>query len=153
MRTAIALFVLTLAVLSPGSGQEPAPETTEKEAKSEWRASKRGPVIELTESGDVISATVQKNRRYLVTYELKKTEDGSYKGIAAEEFSCRNDHFCRTETPMLARRVDGNRIEGSIFGVVPPRGIRRGNRYCDTCGKSEEENATWMEFVWVREDE
>ena len=123
MRVVITSVGLALAILSPALGQESAPESVDK--KSEWRASKRGPAIELTESGDAILATVTRNRRYSVTYELKKLDDGTLKGFAAEEFSCRADHFCRIETPVQATRVDERRIEGRVFGVVPPRGLRR----------------------------
>ena len=150
MRVLITSVGLALAILSPALGQESAPESVDK--KSEWRASKRGPAIELTESGDAILATVTKNRRYSVTYELKKLGDGTFKGFAAEEFSCRVDHFCRIETPVQATRVDESRIEGRIFGFAPPKGLRRGSLYCDTCGKSEEQNATWMDFVWVLDE-
>ena len=152
MRTLIIAIALTFSFVGFASGQDGAAEDDAKAAKSAWRASKRGPVIEVTESADTISATEQKGRRYLLTYELKKSSDGSYKGFMAEEFSCRRDHFCRIESPMQASRVDDNTIEGRIFGVTPPSGLRRGNLFCDTCGKSEEENATWMEFVWVRDE-
>jgi len=150
MRVAITSVALALAILNPALAQEAEP--TKESAKSEWRASKRGPAIELSESEDTILATVVMNRRYSVSYELKKRDDGTFKGFAAEEFSCRSDHFCRIETPVQATRVDENRIEGRIFGVTPPKGLRRGNLYCDTCGKSEEKNATWMDFVWVRDE-
>lgn len=152
MRLVIISVGLASLILNPAWGQEDAADPAAKELKSQWRPGKRGPAIELTESEDTIVGTFVKNRRYSITYELKKLADGTFKGFAAEEFSCRSDHFCRIETPMQATKIDNNRIEGRIFGVTPPRGLRRGNLYCDTCGKSEEQNASWMDFVWVRDE-
>ena len=169
MRIIITL-TLALACIPTGYGQSDsnmgpvlaeADETSGKEAKppelhdvdvtGEWRQEKRGPRVSLRKSGNTIYGERERKERYAVTYELKRQANGSYRGFASEEFSCYGGHFCRTETPMQVTELDANRIEGRIFGVEPPKGLIRGMKYCDTCGESEADNATWQEFVWVRE--
>ena len=151
MRLFIIGTGVAVALLNLAWGQSGGPEPAANEVTSQWRPGRRGPVIEVTESAGGIVGTFVRNGRYAIRYELTRLADGTFKGFAAEEFSCRPDHFCRIETPMHATRVGEHRIEGRIFGVMPPRGLARGNRYCDTCGKSEAHNARWMQFVWVRE--
>jgi len=123
----------------------------EIDVSGEWRSLKAGSIIQLEKSVKSLSGKRDNGKGYAVTYELTQQSDGSYSGLAAEEFSCYQDHFCYTETPIEISKIDESRIEGRRFGVDPPKGFLRGMRYCDSCGKSEEKNARWMDFVWVRE--
>lgn len=141
---AVALFHLAW-------GRSGGPEPAANEVTSQSRPGRRGPVIEVTESAGAVVGTFVRNRRYAIGYGLTRLAHGTLRGLAAEEFSCRADHFCRIGTPLHATQVGGHRIEGRIFGVTPPGGLLRGNRFCDTCGKSEAHNARWMRFVWVRD--
>ena len=110
----------------------------------------------MQQQGDYLYGTF-KGDGSSATYDLKRKEDGTYSGLAVwtidywyNEWSNRIDVTCRIEMETMLSKVSPSRIEGSIREIPWPKGNRLQKKFIKTCGKSEEKNLVWVDFVWVR---
>ena len=93
------------------------------------------------------------------SYDLKKQEDGTYKGLGRgrwkswyEEYGNKTDVTCNYENELEILSFTSNRIEGRVMAAPYPKSNRAQIKYIKTCGESEAKRKTWTDFVWVRAD-
>lgn len=115
---------------------------------------------QLRQDGDYLYGTFEGDG-YSGTFDLKKQEDGSYKGnyISVVDYwytECGNcpkiDVKCRFEEEGFLNIVNSNRIEGKFAEIPYPDKNRARIKFIKTCGKSEAKNSNSVDFVWVRVD-
>ena len=123
-----------------------------------WRSLNSNNVYQLRQDGDYLFGSYETENGD-GTYDLQLQSDGVYKGIVRGRWQSwyssawdgsRVDVHCEFEDNLEIIVVTSGRIEGRAERIPFPESKRARKKYLKTCGKSDEKNRTWEEYVWVR---
>jgi len=104
---------------------------------------------ELRQDGIYLYVTL-KSEGGSTTYDLTRQDDGTFHGYLHSRWQASDTKECDIDLEARLTAISPRRIEGEIFGPPYPDSNRTRRKYAATCGKSEEKNMIWEEFVWVR---
>jgi len=115
---------------------------------------------QLRQEGDYLYGTFE-NKGASGVYDLQKQSDGVYRGVVrwrwqSSYYSIWTDRQinvdCENETEFEITFATHTRIEGRSMSTPYPESKKAQTKASKTCGKSEEKNKKWEDFVWVRAD-
>ncbi|VUX54886.1 exported protein of unknown function [uncultured Woeseiaceae bacterium] len=123
-----------------------------------WRSLTSNTVRQLRQDGDYLFGTYEVDKAN-GAYDMQLQSDGLYKGVVRSNWQSwypsiwETDGvtvYCQDEYEIELTVVTSGRVEVRIKTFPYPESKSARKKYMKTCGKSEEKNMAWEEFVWVR---